>query len=309
MSHEAHRSAPNLHPGTASLVGGGKSLKSANDSLEQNSLPTKRRYITQAHVSSIAVRMDRLHWAMLGDVGRLGVMSGKQLQRLHFEDAPAGQHLARKKLAQLSSWQLLTRMGPPVTGRGYVYGLGMAGQRLLHPERPRHRPPWTPQPSYLRHALAVGDLYVGLRQAEGSGTIKLVAFDTEPECWRSSYGPGGGRLTLKPDALAVVHLGTFEDRYFIEADCGTEAGPRIVAKARAYVRYWQSGREEAAHGFFPYVLWVTPTSRRRAFLVDVLAKLPPEQWQLFVVAPAEEAAARMAAGTFDPVGTRQAVQP
>ena len=68
---------------------------------------------------------------------------------------------------------------------------------------------------------------------------------------------------LKPDAFAVIHIGDFEDRYFIEADCDTEPGPRITEKARAYIRYWQTGREDEAHGIFPYVLWVAVTESAR----------------------------------------------
>jgi hypothetical protein len=32
------------------------------------------------------------------------------------------------------------------------------------------------------------------------------------------------------------------------------------------VRYWQSGREQAETGIFPFVLWVTPDAARADFL-------------------------------------------
>ena len=135
--------------------------------------------------------MDASHWAMLRDVGRLGVMTGRQLQWLHFEPSDSGRRLARKKLSQLSSWQVLTRLGRPLSGWGYVYAVGPAGQRLLHPDWNRYRPPWTPRPSYLRHALAVSNLYVGLRDAERRHPMTLAIFDAEPDCWRSFYGLAG----------------------------------------------------------------------------------------------------------------------
>lgn len=112
---------------------------------------------------------------------------------------------------------------------------------------------------------------------------------------------------MKPDALAVVHLGDFEDRYFCELDCSTEPGPRIAAKARTYVRYWQSGREEAAAGIFPYVLWIAPDDNRAAFLTDCLATLSAEHWQLFMVTTADRAVEQMATGTVVPLRTTKEV--
>jgi hypothetical protein len=175
---------------------------------------------------------------------------------------------------------------------------------LIDPNRSRYRPPWTPRPSYLRHALSVSEIYVRLRESERSGEITLTRFDTEPACWRQYAGPGGSRLTLKPDALAVIDVGEFEDRYFIEVDCATEPGTRIRTKAREYVRYWHSGREEAEHGIFPFVAWMAPSPRRAAFLVETLATLPAEDWQLFVVATEEEAAERIATGAFAPINNQ-----
>ena len=54
-------------------------------------------------------------------------------------------------------------------------------------------------------------------------------------------------------------------------------------------------------GIFPYVLWVAPDEQRAAFLVDVLASLPPEHWQIFMVTTADSAAQQMANGTTTPI--------
>jgi Replication-relaxation len=305
------RSAPELQASASFLTKSGNGRKSANDSLGQKAARAKGYrttgvYITRADVDGVKARMGDIHWAMLRDVGRLGVMTGKQLARLHHEQSDAGERLARKKLAQLSSWRVLTRLGRPMTGWGFAYAVGPAGQRLLRPDRKRYRTPWTPRPSYLRHALTISDLYVALREVERTtGGMELVIFDAEPACWRSYFGPGGARVTLKPDALTVVHLEDFEDRYFIEADCSTEPGPRISEKARAYVRYWQSGQEDEAHGIFPYVLWLTPTEKRKGFISETLAKLPPEVWQLFMVATASEAPELIATGITTSINRKE----
>jgi hypothetical protein len=198
-------------------------------------------------------------------------------------------------------WQVLERLKRTIGGeragsKGYVYSLGVAGQRLINPGRSRYRPPWTPGESHLRHALTVSEIYVGLRNIENWPDKAVANFDTEPVCWRPFARPGGGRITLKPDAFAVLHLGEFEDRYFLEIDCGTEAGPRISEKAKTYVKYFKSGREQALTDVFPYVLWVAANDLRAAFLVEILASLDPEHWKLFMVTTSDRAAVLMTDG-------------
>jgi len=264
-------------------------------------------------VKAIAKGMNKRQWALLVDVGRLGVVSAAQLQRLHYPATEVGRRLSRQDLSTLSQLGVLARLDRRIGGvragsAGHVIASGVVGQRLLSPGQRRYRPPWTPQPSYLRHALAVSELYVSLREAERRTDLSLIDFDTEPRCWQSFSGPGGSRQIVKPDAMAVLHLGDFEDRYFIEADCSTESGPRILNKARIYMRYRQSGREQATSGVFPFVLWVAPTNKRKDFLIGVLTELPPEHWQLFLVATSSEAAARMTTATATPVSRAKEVK-
>ncbi len=261
----------------------------------------KRVYVTRAHIEAVKGQLKGRQWSILFDVWRVGVLSGRQVRRLYYGESAAEGRLARKHLTQMVQWRMIDRLERSVGGQrsgsaGYIYSLGPAGQRLLEPERKRSRPAWTPQMSYLRHALAVSELYTRLREHERTTQMQLVTFDGEPVCWRHYFGPGGARSVLKPDALAVTGIDNYEDRYFIEADCGTESGPRIAAKARMYVRYWQSGREQAETGIFPYVLWLAPNTKRASFLVDVLAKLDAEHWRLFLVLTTDEAPGRMAMG-------------
>jgi hypothetical protein len=129
----------------------------------------------------------------------------------------------------------------------------------------------------------VSDLYVRLREAERTASLELVTYDAEPRCWRSFSGPGGAIVTLKPDAYAAVFQGDFEDRFFIEVDLSTEDGPRIIAKARTFVNYWRSGKEQEASGIFPLVCWVTNTEQRRDFLRRTFDRLPEHERALFTI--------------------------
>jgi hypothetical protein len=113
---------------------------------------------------------------------------------------------------------------------------------------------------------------------------------------------------LKPDALAVVGIGDFEDRYFVEVDLGTESGPRITTKAKAYVRYFGSGREQANTGVFPFVLWIAPDAERAGLLMDAIARVPAEYWQLFQVSTADSAAQRIVSGSSTTINNRKEVR-
>jgi len=280
-------------PADTDLEPGGIGVVSANDSLKEfwnnrGCVVTRRAYATRSRVALVAQQISQRDRAILADIRRLNIASGQQLRRLHYADTDTGKRMARLELARLTQLRAVARLERRVGGvragsDGYVYALDTLGQRLLEPERRRYRSPWTPQPHHLRHALAVSELYVRLREAERGMNAHIEVFDTEPSCWRSFTGPGGSRIVLKPDAFAVVSGQSYEDHWFVELDCATESSPRIVSKAKLYARYWQSGREQASSGLFPGVLWVAPSERRRNQIVRAIATLPADTWQLFVI--------------------------
>jgi hypothetical protein len=266
-------------------------------------LMSKCAYITKARLTAINNALSARDRSLLSDVANLNLMSGRQIQQLHYPSSEAGRRLARVDLARLTDLQVLARLERVIGGQragssGYVYALGVAGQRLTQTHTRRYRRPWTPLPNHLRHALAVSELYVELRQRESPEGWQLSTFDAEPTSWRPFYGPGGARATLKPDAFVVVESDAFVDRLFVEVDCSTEALPRIVDKAKAYIRYWQSGREQADTGVFPWVLWAVPDDKRLRQLVEGLTRLPAEHWRLFTVASMVTAPDRIMTGAL-----------
>lgn len=260
----------------------------ANDSLGQVQPTSKRQNVTATEVAAVNARLSNRQRAGLRDVARLGTATGRQLERLHYEPTEAGRRLARIELSALCQWRVLQRLTRRVGGvrggsRGYVYALGVVGQRLTFPGRRRYRAPWTPQPSYLRHALDVAETYVRLREVEPACGIEMAAYDAEPACWRSFIGPGGSRQRLKPDAYVVTYCGEFEGRMFLEVDRGTEDGPRIQRKLKVYVAYWRSGKEQEREGVFPLTCWIAPSEARASFLAKIVARLPEPEQRLFVV--------------------------
>ncbi|MGO9559414.1 MAG: replication-relaxation family protein [Acidimicrobiales bacterium] len=262
---------------------------------------SKRTYVTAARLAALRAQLVPIEWDLLNDVGRLDTASGQQLRRLHYADSGTARRRARLDLEGLVERRVLARLGRSIGGHhagseGFVYALGVVGKRLLRPEQRRQWEPWTPDSHHLRHALAVSELYVQLRELEQLGRIELERFDAEPTCWRFFHGPGGAPLVLKPDAYVATATAEYLDSWFIELDRATEPMTLIAAKAKAYCRYWQSGREQMTEGVFPTVLFTVPDDKRKAQLLDTLAELPSEHSHLFQVATADAVVRSMASG-------------
>jgi hypothetical protein len=133
------------------------------------------------------------------------------------------------------------------------------------------------------HTLAISELVVRLREVDREGGIDLLEIQTEPRCWRGFLGFMGARLVLKPDLFARIGVGAFEDRWFIEIDMDTHHRAALIAKAKRYVAYWRSGREQADSGIFPRVLWAAPSSQRVGQLAALFSGLGPDAGRLFTV--------------------------
>jgi hypothetical protein len=266
-----------------------------------DALVSKRTYVTAARLAALRAQLRPIDWSILNDVGRLNVASGQQLRRLHYQDSDTGRRMARLDLRGLVEGRRLGRLGRSVGGRragseGWTYALDVAGKRLLNPERRRQWEPWTPDSHHLRHALAVSELYVQLRELERLNAIELERFDAEPTCWRFFHGAGGAPLVLKPDAFIATATADYLDSWFIELDRATEPMTLISTKAKTYCRYWQSGREQMTEGVFPTVLFVVPHRDRQAQITDVLSQLPAEYSQLFQVATADSVVRSIGSG-------------
>jgi hypothetical protein len=248
---------------------------------------TARRYITRAWIRQIADGLTPRDRVLLHTVAKLNIASERQLRQLRGAHSASERRLFRLDVARLVDLRMLARLDRRIGGvragsDGYVYALDVVGQRVTDPDRRSYRAPWTPQPMHLRHALAVSQLYVDLASKKVQA-VHLRAFDAEPSAWRSFLGPGGARLVLKPDAFVLIAGSDYQDRMFLEIDRATESLPRIVEKAKTYVRYFQSGREQDRHGVFPLVVWIAPQERRASQLVDALSHVPAEHWRLFAV--------------------------
>jgi len=240
-----------------------------------------------AQAAAIVGKLSTTDHLVIDVLATVHIASGQQLRRVLNAANPVGDRRIRHRLQRLTDLRLLARLDRRVGGLhagsdGYIYRLDVIGQRLAQPEVRRRRPS-TPGVAFTQHALAVTECLVVSRELAATGQLELLQFHGEPQCWRSFAGRGGAAMILKPDASVVTAGADYQDAWFLEIDRSTEHPARLLSKANAYIDYWQSGVEQAQHGVFPKVLWVVPDEARQAVVVNVLADLSPEHWQLFAV--------------------------
>jgi len=251
-------------------------------------------------LEAIGRRLGPRDWAVLQDLARVRLLTGRQIQRLHLaEGSPLTQARRSRALVQrLSDLGLLHRLDRQVGGinggsSGTVVGLSAAGQRLTSKLGPaggkRLRRPWEPGRAFVDHVLGVSELYTCLREAERNGSLELIEFEAEPACWRRWSDVNGAPQVIKPDAHVVLGVGEFEIHRWVEVDRSTESGTVLRRKALTYVEYWRSGLEQQAVGVFPRALWLVLDEKRKEQLITLLGALPPDTWQLFEVGLADAA--------------------
>lgn len=262
----------------------------------------KHRRLTPNRLSQIVASLGSRDLAIVGTVAKLRLVTSLQLQRLHFTTGAAASNArqARRAFQRLTDLRVLVRLERRIGGvragsSGHIYRLDVAGQHITQVAQGRRRRPGEPGLPFVQHTLAIADLYVRLHEAARRGGVDLIQFETEPDCWRPFFGPGGARLRLKPDAFVRLGRGEFEDLWFVEVDCATHGATALATKFRTYRQYWATEREQAKWGgVFPKVLWLVPNVTRLRQLLDVAAAQPPESWELFTVRLFDEALLVMA---------------
>jgi hypothetical protein len=191
-----------------------------------------------------------------------GLASGTPLDR-SLKRLVAGKYLARIARRLLG--------GHGGGSEQYVYHLGRQGWRLVG----KAGAYWLPR-KVNEHTLHIADCFVKLVQAEQRGGLKLLRFDTEPDCHRMV-----GAISLEPDGY--VEVGSLVQNMrlarFLEIDEGTEREDQIQDKC---VRYWRAylGWEEE---LYPRVLFVVPDQERADFIMRIAEGGPEESRQLFEV--------------------------
>ena len=237
-------------------------------------------------VEQLREALSERDWAVLRDVARLRLVTGAQLERLHFTGLSSV--VRRRVLGRLVQARVLATLPRRIGGvragsAGLVYYLDVAGQRLLPLEgRARRLDP--PGERYVRHVLAVTDLYVALTERVRTGDLRLRRFEAEPGSWWRD-GRGG---RLKPDAYVWVANDDHHDQWWVEVDMATEHLPALKRKLMAYVDFYRLG-QLGPERVMPWVLITVPDSGRYSHVDRLIRQLSPRMDQLFTVAVHKDA--------------------
>lgn len=232
--------------------------------------------IGKRQLEQIQNRLSEKDIEILKDLLVYRFLTTRQITRIHFSSKVtpiASARAANRALAKLGSFNLISSLKRRIGGvragsASFVWAITDAGARLLHMSDPekyqasRHR---IAEPSniFLAHTLMVSEICLTFIEAVREGIISTVDIEHEPRCWREFISKDGAKSTLKPDLAIATADDKFEDRWFIEADCGTEPLSRIGRTCIRYQDYCDSGAEQRVSGVFPAVVWVTPSMDRR----------------------------------------------
>jgi hypothetical protein len=239
------------------------------------------RRIRQRHVEWVADRLTPRDQHILMDVRQVRLLTGAQIERLHFYDLSGrSRSVVRwRVLKRLTDWRVLLplprRVGGPAGSAVTAYTLDTVGLALLPllAQDSTHqlslRRPGTPGERFLRHVLAVSELYVTLIEATRNSTTQLVDFRAEPAAWMPN-GLGGW---LKPDAYLRLAAGDIEDCWAVEVDKATEHLPTLKRKVQAYLDFHQRG-QLGPHDVMPRVLITVPDTKRQDAVSVMLDQLP-----------------------------------
>lgn len=244
---------------------------------------------------ALADRLSERDLNIIRSVDRFRFLQAEQLRRLYFHEisTPGGSaRICRRALARLVDERLLHRLSRRVGGvragsSGHIYALATAGRRLLAYRDggglPSDRGVYEPGEGFVQHTLAIAELYVSLVETERAGRLHMVRFDPEPDCWRTPPAAFAGSVVLKPDAYVELAAGEYEHANFVEVDLASEGRQALLRKLRAYVSYYRSGREQAEHGWFPRIVWITTTQARTTVIQALIRTLPGATRSLFAV--------------------------
>jgi hypothetical protein len=239
--------------------------------------PRKRQRLGAAGLSTIKSQLTERDLAIVRTIQACRLATTRHIERLHFSQITSlytRSRICRRVLQRLSDDEVLRRRARRIGGMragsaSYVYALGPAGARLTTGKRTHH---YTTEPSdyFLKHTLALTELYVQLHEHAAWGSFQLLEIQTEPPCWRTFTSLEAGTQVLKPDMYVRMSRNDEEFSYFIEMDRGTTYATSLLRKIRAYEQYYLTGKEQETHAVFPQVVWMVPDGKRKKLLTEFM---------------------------------------
>lgn len=231
--------------------------------------------VRQGHVDWLLDHLNERDQRIAGEVAQMRLLTSSQIERLCFANLTGrSRSVTRSRvLKRLTDWRVLGTLPRRVGGYGStqaVYFLDSAGQAIAASWDSRPHRAGLPGERFVRHVLAVSELYVGLVERTRGTGFGLLEFRAEPAAWLPD-GLGG---LLKPDAFLSLAANGLADDWFCEIDLATEHLPTIKGKAEAYLSFYQRG-QLGPNGVMPKVLFSVPDERRQTAIAAMLARSFP----------------------------------
>ncbi|MGH3938697.1 MAG: replication-relaxation family protein [Pseudonocardiaceae bacterium] len=233
---------------------------------------------TTTQLATLADQLSDRDKAILADLERARVLTGAQLQRLHFTDIDhrAQARDRRRVLQRLATLDLVSPLQRRIGGiragsAGLIYALSPAARRFLALQHGHHitkrlQRTRTPGAPFLNHALTISEIYVALIETSRHHNFQVPTYQTEPACWH----PNANHY-LKPDAYTILQTPTHQDCWWLEIDQSTESLPTITHKCHTYLNFLTHGGT-GPHGTPPRILFTTPDTNRTNAIKKVITK-------------------------------------
>lgn len=246
--------------------------------------------VNAAYAEALASSLSDRDWRIIESVSRLRMLTGGQLERLHFPllTSSRGRSVARwRTLKRLVDARILLTVRRPsrrASSAERCYTLGAAGQQLVQIRanlagRGRIRRVSVPGERFIEHTIATSELCVALLERGARRGFVVESYAVEDAAtWPASQG-----IQLRPDALCILRHDGVRDYWWLEIDRATESLPTIRRKLRTYLAFVESG-QLGPDGLVPRVLFAGPTEARCAAIQREIQAQPEPASVMFCVA-------------------------
>lgn len=223
-----------------------------------------------AELQVVASQLSDRDWSILRFLRQHRFATTVHLRRRFFTQHASQSAATRacvRVLNRLLTKRIVTRLERRIGGvrhgsASFIWCLDVVGDRLTRKQGDPRGRVQEPSLQFLDHTLAITETHVELYEGEGVESYQLNEIQVETEAWREFVTSAGARTILKPDLKITLHIGEFDDHWYLEIDRGTESLPTLLRKCRAYEEYRRTGRAQSEHGVFPRVLWLLPAVGR-----------------------------------------------
>jgi Replication-relaxation len=261
-------------------------------------------YIGSSYAEAAAERLSNRDWAIIRTLQRVHLISGPQLERLHFHELSQGGRYATRARAmkRLVDLQVVAPFGnvshPGVRGaspRCYVLdSVGLLLVRMQAGEeshQPHFRVTGSLDPSFVAHALVLSELFVNLVERARSGSFTLEDFRTGAAArWPS--GLGG---SLEPDAFVRLSRDDVTCYSWVELCDQAVSAPDLRSKLLSYIDLAEH-EGLGPDGVLPHVLIAVRADDDAEYAQFVVDCLPEQTREIFSVALISHAAKVLAKG-------------